>query len=172
MLFDCYSPEPALVQLEQARLDVFHTHYTPMSEDDFDSGWEELPVHASASSAYQYRNLIDEAIGEKVLERIRNEMIREVSQKQAFSLVINLTDVIDYVSSSQLRHTIAGRGVKGLQYAFAVFPTAPPIRKDTRRGRIGRGSFINYGGGHVTPYEPEYLYSEYSAQALVVDLIL
>jgi len=127
IIFDCYTPDPPLQAQHKARQDVFGLT-EPSSEFDF--SWDDDP---------QVQSQIDTKTKSLVCDSIRKQVMGKIHDAQAFSIVLNLTDVCKTVTSEEVGKMLKDRGVEKLERVLIVapregaIPTTPCVNKEQFR---------------------------------------
>lgn len=119
IIFDCYTPDPPLCARRKS-LAVEFVNAEARTVDDWDEQFDD-----------DVQQRVRSDVKRSVLETIRNAMMSKVGEKQAFNIVLNLTDVRGNVTPMEVQLMLQDRGVEKLEKVLIVAPgpQALPVKK-------------------------------------------
>ncbi len=155
IVFDCYTPDPAFIIQANAQQEQFNLS-DDISGDAYNDEWITDSVEAT----------INRNTKAGVLDGIRTSIGQKIHERQAFSFVINVTDIARRASADDVIEMFRMRGMPRLEHLFIVqpMPNMPPARAragmETITGRVGTYR-------QSTPYQ----YDLYEPQQLMVKYV-
>ena len=155
-IFDCYTPDPPFVIQANVQQEQFSLS-DDISGDPYNDTWITDSVAATITSETNAR----------ILDGIRTHVGQKIHARQAFSFVVNITDVARRVSSRDVVEMFRVRGLERLEHLFIVAPKSgmPPARAragvETITGRVS--TFEQSTPYHYDLYEPHQLTVTYAS---------
>lgn len=155
-IFDCYTPDPPFVIRANVEQEQFSLS-SDISSDPYNDDWMTDSVLTTITDETKAR----------VLDGIRTHVGQKIHARQAFSFVVNITDVARRVSSADVIEMFRMRGLPRLEHLFIVqpLPSMPPARAraglETITGRVG--SHDHSTRYHFDLYEPHQLSVTYAS---------
>lgn len=154
LIFDCYSPDPPVVAYARAT-EYVRLYVEPPNEDPWD--WDDLLPE---------KDIRDHARS-LVLESVRSQIGKKVHERQAFNIVLNLTDVVGLIRQGDVEKMLHDRGVERLGYVLAVQPGPNPAAGPQLTEQIS-GVFRLYENAPVKTVQEMYYYTLMKGSRLVV----
>ena len=156
IVFDCYTPDPPIIIHANAEREQFNLS-DDMSGDPYNDDWMTDSVVARIAGNTK----------DRLLDGIRNGVGKKIHERQAFSFVINATDVAGRLTAAELIDMFRMRGLEGLQHLMVVAPRSnmPPARAragvETIKGEVGSHGYSR--PYHYDLYEPHQLTVDYAS---------
>lgn len=157
-IFDCYTPDPPFIIRANVQQEQFNLS-DDISSDAYNDMWITDAVAATIGNETKAR----------VLDGIRTHVGQKIHARQAFSFVVNITDVARRVSAAEVIEMFRIRGLERLEHLFIVQPRPgmPPARAraglETISGKVG--TYEQSTPYHYDLYEPHQLTVSYAHHA-------
>lgn len=168
LVFDCYNPAPPILFRRRAELEAFALAAVDSEFDDVDFFADYIDA-----DGFNWSDYINRKVKAAVLEGIRDGITAKVNARQAYAVVVNLTDLGGVVTPQEVGTMLNTRGVNHLKHVFTVAPAGLPQTVNVAVERIS-GLVIHHGEKGATTsreYAEDYAYSLYRPEHLDVQLV-